>query len=81
MLDIIPGGHASGVEDIVTLLQRYDAKAVRRRFKELSVVVHPDKCTLVGARQVHIVQPPNQTMEGLSGCAARHCNVVCPELF
>jgi len=44
------GGHAS--EDITVFLQRFDAMAIRRRFRELSVVVHPDKCTLPGAQQV-----------------------------
>lgn len=43
-------GHAS--EDITVFLQRLGAMAIRRRFRELSVVVHPDKCTLPGAQQV-----------------------------
>ncbi|BDA42645.1 probable protein ROS1A at C-terminar half [Coccomyxa sp. Obi] len=51
VLDISPAQSTTGAGDILARLQDYDTLGIRRRFRELSVVVHPDKCMLPGARQ------------------------------
>jgi hypothetical protein len=78
VLDIQPVQSSGVEEDIVTCLQDYGAKAIRRRFKELSVVVHPDKCTLTGARQVHIHEPVKSCCSCLSDILLLANGIDCP---
>lgn len=54
VFDISPAQSTMDAGETLARLQGYDTFAIRRRFRELSVVVHPDKCMLPGARQVRI---------------------------
>lgn len=50
-----PASAAAGLASAASgpaAVQTWDAGAVRRRFRELSVLVHPDKCTQPGAIEV-----------------------------
>lgn len=55
VLDIVsPAQCTMDAGDALARLQGYDTLAIRHRFRELSIVVHPDKCMLPGARQVRM---------------------------
>jgi hypothetical protein len=63
VLDLLPGGHAgspaqtgSGSVAELARVERAGSGGVRRRFRELSVAVHPDKCALPGAQKARALQ-------------------------
>ena len=70
VLGLATGQRDAGVQDAAEL---HEAAAVRRRFLELSVLVHPDKCRLPSAEKANPLSHRSKTSNTRP---AAPCNLV-----